>query len=183
MAAGISSAWEISEQRERIRAVNFHSIAKWAPLFFCLGLISCTASTYQTESRGWVMMNYYTDQEKGIRGLQPLELGENVDVVQEVFPGSIEELQEEVLKQINIEQFPASIGKYHGKALSWDLYSFEGQLQDVGPFDVAVNLAVAEGDSVSYFVVMLALPEDYGANTEKYESVFYHSLYAFSPLE
>lgn len=163
--------------------MKFHSIAKLVPLLLCLGLISCTASTYQTDSQGWVLMNYFTDQEKEISGLQPLELGENVELVQDVFPGSIQELEEAVLQQIDIEQFPASVGKYRGRTLSWDLYSFEGQLREEGPFDIAVNLAVAEGDSVSYFVALLALPEDYEANTEKYQAVFYHTLYAFSPLD
>lgn len=163
--------------------MNFNTIAMWVPIVLCLDLISCTASNYQADSQGWVMMNYYTNQEKGISGLQPLELGENVEIIQEVFPGSIQELREAALEQMNIEEFPESIGKYHGRALSWDLYSFEAQIRELGPFDLAVNLAVAEGDSVSYFVALVALPEDYEANTEKYEAVFYHTLYAFSPAE
>lgn len=163
--------------------MDFHFLHKWVPLFLCLGLISCTTSTYPTDSQGWVMMNYFTDQENGISGLHPLELGETVEVVQEVFPGSIRELEEAALEQMNIVEFPESFGKYHGRALSWNLYSFEAQIQEVGPFDLAINMAVAEGDSTSYFVALVALPEDYETNTEKYEAVFYHTLYAFSPLE
>ena len=148
-----------------------------------LGLISCTPSTFQKDSQGWVLMRNYTDEEKGLSGIKPVDFGDVVVLVQEVFPGSIEELREAALDSIDLEELPESIGTYRGAALSWDLYSFEAQIQELGPSTVSLNVAMAEGDSVSYFVGFVSLPENYEENAEKYQSVFYHSIYAFSPIE
>lgn len=128
-------------------------------------------------------MRSYTNTEKGLRGVEAVDLGEDVEVVQEVFPGSIEELRDAALESMNLEEFPESTGTYRGKSLTWNLFSFDAQIEDLGPFTVSINMAVAEGDSESYFVALVALPEGYEENAEKYDSVFYHTIYAFSPIE
>ncbi len=155
----------------------------WISFAFCLGLISCTSSTFQTDSQGWVLMRYYISEEKGLRGIEPIDLGEDVQLVQEVFPGSIKELREAALESIDIEELPESIGTYQGAALTWELYSFDAQIKELGPFTVSLDVAMAEDDSASYFVGLVTLPEKYEENADKFQAVFYHTLYAFSPIE
>jgi hypothetical protein len=110
-------------------------------------------------------------------------LGDNVELVQEVFPGSLEELATAALDSIDLEEFPESIGTSRGPTLSWELYSFDAQIKELGTFPVSLDLAMAEGDSASYFVGLVTLPEEYDYNPNKYQSVFYHTIYAFSPIE
>jgi hypothetical protein len=128
-------------------------------------------------------MQSYINEEKGISGVEPVGLGEDVELIQEVFPGSIEELRVAALESMDIDEFPESTGTYQGKSLSWTLYSFEAQINDLGPFNVSLNLAVAEGETNSYFVGLLTLPEKYEENAEKFESTFYHTLYALTPID
>ena len=78
---------------------------------------------------------------------------------------------------------PPSTGSYQGLALSWNLYSFDSEIPELGPFIVHLDMALAEGDTQSYFVALVALPEEYEKYPEKYRSVFLHSIYALSPLE
>jgi len=163
--------------------VEVKTLTRWISFTLCLGLISCTSSTFQNESQGWVLMRYYTSEEKGISGIEPVDLGEDVQLVQEAFPGSLEELRAAALESIDLQGFPESMGTYQGAALTWDLYSFEAQIADLGPFTVSLDMAIAEGDTVSYFVALVSLPENYEENADKYQSVFYHTLYAFSPIE
>jgi hypothetical protein len=128
-------------------------------------------------------MRYYTSQEKGINGIEPFDLGDDVQLVQEAFPGSLEELRVAVLESTDLQEFPESTGTYQGAALTWDLYSFEAQITELGSFTVSLDVAIAESDTASYFVGLLSLPENYEENADKYQSVFYHTLYAFSPIE
>jgi hypothetical protein len=128
-------------------------------------------------------MRFNTSEERGFSGIEPAELGEDVDLSQEVFPGSLEELTTIVMVSIDLEEFPASIGTYRGAALSWDLYSFEAQIIELGPMKVSINLAMAEGDSASYFVGLATSPEKFEENADKYQSVLYHTIYTFSPTE
>ena len=149
----------------------------------CLGLISCTPSSFQKDSQGWVLMRFNTSDGRGFNGIEPVELGEDVELVQEVFPGSLEELTTGVMDSIDLEELPESIGTYRGAALSWDMYSFEAQSMELGPMTVSINLAMADGDSASYFVGLATSPEKFEENADKYQSVLYHTIYTFSPIE
>lgn len=163
--------------------MNLRVFVRWTPLILCLGLISCGTPAFQQDDQGWVLVRYYTNEEKGISGVEPIDLGEEATIVQEFFPGSVEELGEAALESMDIEEFPESIGTYQGRSLTWSLYSFEAQIYDVGPFNVSVDMAVAESGANSYFVGLVVLPESYEENKEKYQATFFHTLYAFSPLE
>ena len=128
-------------------------------------------------------MRYNTNEEKGSSGIEPVDLGDDVELVQEVFPGSLDKLTAAVLDPIDLEELPESIGTYRGAALNWDLYSFEAQIKELAPITVSVNMAMAEGDSASYFVGLVSLPENNEENADKYQSVFYYTLYALAPIE
>ena len=128
-------------------------------------------------------MRYATNQEKGISGVEPVDLGEDVQLVQDVFPGSLEELKAEILKSTIPEELPVDTGTYQGSKLTWEVSIGETQIPDLGPFTVTALLGIAADETASYFVVLVTLPERYEENADKYQSVFYHTLYAFSPIE
>jgi hypothetical protein len=168
-------------------AVNFVMITKpaivWLPFVLCLGLISCSNSNLQNENQGWVLLRYYTNEEKGISGVEPVDLGENIVLAQEIFPGSLEDLKKATLESTTLEELPESTGTFRGSTLNWELYNFDTQIPDLGPFTISVKLGLAADESASYFVGMAALPEYFHENTNKLQSVFSHTLYAFSPIK
>ena len=87
------------------------------------------------------------------------------------------------MEQTNLDIFPEAIGSYKGANFNWDLYSFDAQIEEAGPQPLKVDFALAEGESRFYFVALVAIPEDYEQNAEKYRTVFQHTIYALSPLE
>jgi hypothetical protein len=158
------------------------SISRWLLLVLILGLVSCTTS-FQNDSQGLVMMRNYINEESSIRGVQPLDMGENAEIIQDSFPGTLDELLLIVMEQTNLDSFPEAIGSYKGGNFKWDLYSFDAQIEDAGPQPLKVDFALAEGESRFYFVALVAIPEDYEQNAEKYRTVFLHTIYALSPLD
>ncbi len=162
--------------------MKIRSFTRWFPLLLVLGLISCTTSL-DKDSQGWVLMRYYTNQEKGLSGVEAVDLGENAQLVQEAFPGSRAEMVSATLESTILDEFPESTGSYQGAALSWDLYSFDTEIPELGPFTVHLDLALAEGDTRSYFVALVTLPEEYEKFPEKYRSIFLHSIYSLSPIK
>jgi hypothetical protein len=129
-----------------------------------------------------VLLRYTTDQDKGIQGVEPVDLGEEIVLAQEVFPGDLEALKTATLETIDLQELPPAIGTYRGAQLTWELNRFEAEIADVGPFPVTVNLGLAAGESASYFVGLVSLPETYASDTAKIDTIFYHMLYAFTPL-
>jgi len=162
--------------------MKIRTFTKWFPLVLILGLISCTTSL-DKDSQGWVLMRYYTNEEKGLSGVEPVNLGDKAQLVQEVFPGSRDEMVAATMDSTTLEDYPESEGSYQGKAFSWDLYSFDTEIPELGQFPVHINIAMTEGESQSYFVSMVTLPEEYEEFSEKYRSVFLHTIYSLSPLE
>jgi len=152
-------------------------------LVFCLGLSSCSTLSHQNEDQGWVLMRYTTNQDKGIIGVEPVDLGDDVKLVQEVFPGTLEELKIETQKTISSGELPAPAGIFQGPDLTWELYTGETEIPDVGPFTVTLLLGIAADDKASYFVGLVTLPDSYKEHADKFQSVFYHTLYAYSPIE
>jgi hypothetical protein len=162
--------------------LKHRTTTKWILSLLILGLVGCTTSL-QEDSQGWFLMRYYTDEEKGIRGLEPLNWGENAVIIQESFPGNYDELTQALFDETSLEEYPQSTGTYKGAELTWKLYSFETQIQDLGQETVRVELAIAEGNAKFYFVALVALPEEYSSNEDKFWSVYLHTIYALSPYE
>jgi len=155
---------------------------KWFPLVLILGLISCTTSL-DKDSQGWVLMRYYTNEEKGLSGIEPVDLGDKAQLVQEAVPGSRDEIIKATMESTTLDEFPESTGSYQGAALSWDLYSFNTEIPELGPFPVHVDMALTGGESQGYFVALITLPEESEQFPEKYRSVFLHTIISLSPLE
>ena len=156
--------------------MKIRALIRWLPLVLVLGLISCSTSL-DKDSQGWVLMRYYTNEEKGLSGIEPLDLGDNAELVQESFPGSRAEMEAATLESTTMEEFPESTGSYQGAELTWDLYSFDTEIPELGQFTVHVDMALTGDDPQGYFVALVALPEEYENFPEKYKSVFLHTIY------
>jgi hypothetical protein len=148
-----------------------------------LMLSACGART-ENSGTGWVAMANYVNEEAGIRGVAP-QAGwpEEAVLGQESMPGTLEDVAALLMEQTSLTELPALTGHYKGAALTWDLYTFETQIEEVGPMTLRVDLALAEDDSRSYIVALVTLPEAYDANPALFDTVFSHALHALTPLE
>jgi hypothetical protein len=148
-----------------------------------LALTACGASAPQ-EDAGWVGMQPFVNEESKIRGLIPQAGWSEVAQVQlDSAPMDVNELTAELVKQTpDLDELPERAATYRGRGLTWDEYSLEGHLPGVDPL-VRLNVALAEGDSLSYFVALAVLSEAYQAQPSLYDTVFRHVVYALEPLE
>jgi hypothetical protein len=163
-----------------------------------LVLTACSASLPVGRSGSIALVPFF-HEELGIRGVVPtgcnhtqpgsVECADLISgraqvlIVQQAAPVPLDELIEALLSELTLEQLPEPTGSYRGSAFDWDLYAMETQIKDVGPVTVRLDLALAEGDSASYFVGMATLPEDYEANTALLQTVFTHAVYSLAPME
>jgi len=125
----------------------------------------------------------YVDEESGLRGLMPQQgWSEAAEVVLDSAAMDLSEMTAQILNETpDLNELPQRIATYRGRSLTWDLYSSECHLSGLDPL-VRVNLALSEGDSLSYFAALVVLPEAYEANPALYETVFRHAVYALEPL-
>jgi hypothetical protein len=144
---------------------------------------ACSASLPQSE-RGSIALLPYWNAEMGIQGVEPLQnWAEQAELVQISVPGTMDDLVAIVQEQTDITELPEPSSTYRGKALTWSLWSTETQLEDAGPGNWLVELALAEGESAGYLVALVVQPEAYAASPGLYDTVFRHALYALQPLE
>ena len=92
-------------------------------------------------------MRYAANQEKGFSGVEPFELGEDVVVVQDIYPGTIDELKAEILRSTVAEELPESIGTYQGSDLTWELHVGETRIPELGSSTVSILLGLASDES------------------------------------
>ena len=135
----------------------------------CIGLASCSNPAFQNQDPGWVLMRYATFEEKGVSGIEAVDLGEEIEVVQEVFDGSLDGMKAEILKSITTGDLSSPAGTYKGADFTWEYYILETQIPDLGPFDVTLMLGLSTDDVKSYFVALVTLPESY----EEFEKRLY----------
>lgn len=163
-----------------------------------LVLTACSGSLPVGKSGSIALLPFF-HEEMGIRGVVPagcnqaqpgtvecanlISSSAPVVLVQQAAPVPLDELIDLVLASTTLEQLPKHTGSYRGTAFNWDLYAAETQITDVGPVTVRLDVALAEGDSASYLVAMVTLPEDYEANTALLQTVFTHALYSLAPLD
>jgi hypothetical protein len=163
-----------------------------------LVLTACSASLPVGKSGSIALLPFF-HEEMGIRGVVPQGCNQAqpgtvecanlisgqapVALVQQAAPVSLDELIDLVLASTILEQLPEHTGSYRGTAFNWDLYAGQTKIKDLGPVTVRLDVALAEGDSASYLVAMVSLPEDYEANTALLETVFTHALYSLAPLD
>lgn len=156
------------------------------PILFFAGMLAITACSVSLPqgTSGSIALIPFWDEEQGIQGVQPLEgWAEEAQLRQLAVPGSREDVIALILPQINLSILPESTGRFRGKALTWDLYTFESRLEGTPVDAVHFDLAVAENGSTTYIVGLLALPDTFEANPTLYDTVFTHVLYALEPME
>jgi hypothetical protein len=133
---------------------------------------------------GTVIMAPFVDEQFGIRGNAPAEgWAERAALQQQSFTGTTDELIALLVEETDLIGLPKPTGTYRGRALTWQLYRFETQLQSVGPGIYRVDMGVAEGEAAIYFVTLVTMPMEYEDHAALYESVFTHAMYALAPLE
>jgi hypothetical protein len=149
-----------------------------------LAMTACVAPLPEGES-GLVAMIPFTNEEYGIRGNAPMGgWSDRAVLIQESFPGTMDDLVELAVAQTDLVRLPRSTGTYRGAYLTWDLYTFSTRVEDAGPdiYRVDMGLAHVERDARYYLVFLIAQPMDYEANKALYQTVFEHALYALEPL-
>jgi hypothetical protein len=157
-----------------------------------LFLTGCSASVPEGDS-GSISLIPFFNADHGISGVVPVTCREQAPgswdcpdlavIVQQAYPGPLEELVDLLLPQLSVEQLPEPVGGYKGRAFDWDLYSLEAQIEDSG-FDILrVELALAEEGSRSYIMALVTLPEAYEGHPEFYDTVFTHAVYGLMPWE
>ena len=149
---------------------------------------ACSSLSLPQGSAGSIGLLPFWDEGQGIQGVQPLEgWSEDTRLIQAALPVDGEGALAELRAQTGLTGLPASSGTLEGRALIWDLYTFESSLKGADVSLVHFQLAVAEsGDGTSgptYIAMLLSLPEDYEAGPEFYDSVFTHVVYALEPME
>ena len=133
---------------------------------------------------GTVIMEPFIDEQFGIRGNTPAAgWAERAVLLQQSFSGTTDELTALLVEQTDLIGLPKSTGTYKGRALTWQLYRFETQLQSAEPGIYRVDMGVAEGEAAIYFVTLVTMPMEYEDQAALYESVFTHAMYALAPLE
>ena len=146
--------------------------------------ISACSLSLPVGNDGSIAMIPFWDEEQGIQGVRPLDdWSKEATVVQSAIALSLADATDILLDEASLDALPESNGRYRGKALTYDLFSFESHVADI-PLDIVhVDLAVAERGSATYVVALVAIPESYEANRALYEAVYTHALYALEPME
>jgi hypothetical protein len=148
-----------------------------------LVVMGCTVSLPEGDS-GSILLTPFVDEEIGIQGVAPQQgWTDQAELIQYSLPGSIDDAIALVLDQTSLTELPEPVGSYKGKALTWDLYTFETQSKDVGPQTLHADLALAEDESAAYLVALAVLPDAYDASSALYETVFTHMVYALAPFK
>ena len=147
---------------------------------------------------GVVIMTPFTSDASGLRGVVPqgwieVEPGvfargtsstDRTALILQSAPGvTLEGLAAVAGTQLGLERLPERADSYSGSSFTWDMYSFDAQIGDLGSESFRVNLALATQDSVTYVVALIASPQDYAAQTPIFETAFKHVLYALAPVE
>jgi hypothetical protein len=150
-------------------------------LIIALTTIGCAGSL--TEDDGLVIMTPYINEELGIRGVYPDDVSDQLHFEQSAVPLTLDEVYPLFIEQTDLEEFPKPVGRLKGIAFTWDLYTVETTLLDSGLETVRIDIALAERNMTTYFVLMITFPEDYDDHTRMYETIFTHAVYALAPLD
>jgi hypothetical protein len=158
----------------------------WGVLACTLVVLAACAVRLPEGQAGAVPMIPFTDEEQGIRGNAPLEgWSDRAALLQQSYSGTLDELTALLVEQTDLVRVPRSTGMVRGAHLTWHLYTFTTQLEDVGPdlYRLDMGLAHVEQEARYYIVTLITLPMEYETNEALYRTVFEHALYALEPLE
>jgi hypothetical protein len=161
-------------------------------------LMACTTSLAEGDSGSIALMPFFSE-EFDIQGVVPVACnqGEPGDfecpdltpaqspayLFQKFLPGTLDELIPLLLDDLSLKKLPEPNGSYKGMAFTWDLFTFEAQIWDLGPEIFRLDLALTEDGERAYLVALVTLPDDYNAHAPLYDTVFTHAVYALAPLD
>jgi len=171
---------------------------RYCLLWIAAVVVLLVAVALPDAGNGVVIMTPFTSDDLGLRGVVPqgwIEVQPGVfargasstdrtALILQSAPGmTAEEVAAVAGAQLGLERLPERAGIYRGSALTWDVYSLDAQIEDLGSETFRVNLALAPQDSATYPVALIVSPQDYAAQTPMFETVFSHVLYALVPVE
>ena len=146
--------------------------------------VTACAGPSSTHGSGAIAMVPFVDKEVGVRGVRPIDgWTEQGELVIDAIPGTMDEAIAMALTRVALDALPPPRGTCKGTALTWDLYTLETQVEGAGAETWRIDLALAEGASAAYFVVLIVRPDAYDDNFALYDAVFEHATYALAPLE
>jgi len=156
------------------------------PILILAGLLAIASCSFSLPEGvdGSIALIPFWDEEQGIQGVQPMEdWSEEATIRQIVVPFSSEEAMALLLKETHLSALPEAAGRFEGKAFTWTQYEFESHLEELAVGILHFDMAVAESESTTYVIALLALPDAYETNRALYNTVYTHALYALEPLE
>lgn len=156
-----------------------------------LGLLLLSAIPALAQDDSTLTLTPYTDEAFEIQGVAPegwqnagpglrarqSAPGDIVLIAQQAAPATLAQIWPSLLPQLALSEIPESSGTYQGGTLEWMLYKID---VNAGGMSVAVDLALHEGEGISYIVLVQGLPEEYDA---LHTGLFLPVLDAFAPLE
>jgi uncharacterized protein len=157
---------------------------KWL-LIGCLLLATSAVFAQDT-----ITLTPFTDEVFGIQGVLPegwtkagpgyYVRGQSATdaalIAQQSAPLPLADVLPSLLPQVQLTELPESAGTLETDAYSWTLYQTD---VTAGGVTVRVDLAMAEKDGSSFFVLMQAAPDEFDA---LHEAVFLPVLEAYTPL-
>jgi len=167
-------------------------------LCLILSLTACNESPLGNQS-GAIPMLQYSDSELGLRGVRPFQCnpvatgvydctslnpaGNLVIFEQLALDMSLDELIELFSQQVDTPITQDEPVAYQSAAFSWELYTLEAAVKDLGTEKYHIQIALASDQSRNYLIALATLPEDYQAYQKLYDSIYTHALYAFESLQ
>ena len=157
-------------------------------LALSLALALSTGATARAQEP--VTLVPYTSESFGIETLIPeswVDVGDGITarqssdtdttlIAQQSAPLPTEDLLAAVLPQLGLEESPRSVGTHRGGTFEWTLYEVT---VPVGAERIAVEMALADGDGISYLVLVQTSPDEAAA---MHDTIFLPILDAFAPL-
>jgi hypothetical protein len=156
------------------------------PILILAGMLAIAACSFSLPegAEGSIALIPFWDEEQGIQGVQPMEgWSEEATLRQVAVPFSSEEAIALLLKETDLSALPEATGRFKGMAFTWTLYEFESHLEELPVGILHFDMAVAESESTTYVIGLLALPDAYETNRTMYDTIYTHALYAFEPME
>jgi hypothetical protein len=148
-----------------------------------LTMTACGVSL-STQGSGAIAMVPFVDAEAGIRGVRPVEgWTDQGALATDSVPGTMDDAIALALSRVALDALPPSRGTLKGSAFIWELRTLSAQVEGAGTDTWRIDLALAEGNSAAYLVVLIVRPDAYDDSRALYDTVFEHATYALAPLE
>ena len=152
-----------------------------------VGMVLLVSSVVYAQEE--IVLEPFTDENYGIEAVKPegwSQVGPGLYargssatdialVALQSAPVNVDLLWGSLLPQFGLDEVPESVGTYETDTFTWTLHQFE-----VAAVNGAFDISTAEGDGVTYLVLLQATPDEYEA---LHETVFLPILDSYTTLE